>query len=137
MRLKSCLAGLVAVFALSSALAAPEECPVKSNEMDDIVAVLSKAPNCDSAMKIFEACEFGTSADVHFGAVVEKTCEADFLSRLRPPQKKAYASQLRRCDAKYRNEEGTMYRSFTAFCRAEVSQRYSRQALKAAGPKAR
>ena len=35
------------------------------------------------------------------------------------------------CDRKYRNESGTMYRSFTAFCRAEVAQRYSRQARKA------
>jgi hypothetical protein len=83
MLLKFCLAGLAAVFALSSALAAPEECPAKSNQMDDIIAVLNKAPSCDSAMKIFEACEFGTSADVHFGAVVEKTCEADFLSGAR------------------------------------------------------
>jgi hypothetical protein len=34
------------------------------------------------------------------------------------------------CDRKYANEQGTMYRSFTVFCRAEVAQRYSRQALK-------
>jgi hypothetical protein len=36
------------------------------------------------------------------------------------------------CDRKYQNEEGTMYRSFTAFCRAELAQRFSRQAGKAA-----
>jgi len=40
---------------------------------------------------------------------------------------------MRACDRKYRNESGTMYLSFTAFCRAEVAQRYSRQALKAEG----
>ena len=33
-------------------------------------------------------------------------------------------------DRKYRNESGTMYISFTAFCRAEVAQRYSQRALK-------
>jgi hypothetical protein len=41
---------------------------------------------------------------------------------------------MRFCDRKYQNEEGTMYRSFTAFCRAEVAQRFSRQAGKAAAP---
>jgi hypothetical protein len=41
---------------------------------------------------------------------------------------------MRVCDRKYRNEEGTMYRSFTAFCRAEVAQRYSQKARKVAGP---
>ena len=38
------------------------------------------------------------------------------------------------CDRKYRNESGTMYRSATAFCRAEVAQRYSQKALKQASP---
>jgi hypothetical protein len=36
------------------------------------------------------------------------------------------------CDRKYQNESGTMYRSFTAFCRAEVAQRHARRALKGA-----
>ena len=39
------------------------------------------------------------------------------------------------CDRKYRNKSGTMYRSATAFCRAQAAQRYSREALKAAGAK--
>ena len=38
------------------------------------------------------------------------------------------------CDHKYDNESGTMYRSFSAFCRAEVAQRYSRQARKTSRP---
>ena len=39
------------------------------------------------------------------------------------------------CDRKYRNKSGTMYISFTAFCRAEVAQRYSQQMRKAAKAK--
>ena len=77
-------------------------------------------------------CEYGASADVQFGAAVKEKCEADFLSRLKPPQKRAYQREMRVCDRKYRNQSGTMYISFAAFCRAEVAQRYSRQALKAA-----
>jgi hypothetical protein len=82
-------------------------------------------------MKVFVACEYGASGDVQFGAVVEKKCESDFLDRLKMPQKAAYQREIDVCDRKYRNQSGTMYISFTAFCRAEVAQRYSQRALKA------
>ena len=111
-----------------------EECPAKSTQFDDIVVALNEAPSCDRAMKIFEACEFGASGDVGLGAVVEKKCEGDFLARLKDPERHLYQREMRICDRKYRNEPGTMYLSFTAFCRAEVAQRYSRRALKAAQP---
>ena len=112
----------------------PEDCPAQSTMMDDIITELNEAQSCDRAMKVLEACEYGTSGDMRFGAVVEKKCEADFLGQLKEPQALIYQRELRRCDRKYQNGQGTMYRSFTAFCRAEVAQRYSRQALKAAKP---
>lgn len=133
MLFKSCLAGLAVLVAAGAAQAFSEECPAISSQMDDVLAALNKAPSCDRAMKVFEACEYGSSGDVHFGAVVEQKCEADFLGRLKAPQKLIYRREMRACDRKYRNESGTMYLSFTAFCRAEVAQRYSRQALKAEG----
>jgi hypothetical protein len=126
------ITSLVAILGLAAASARAEDCPAKSTMMDDIIAALNEAPGCDRAMKVFEACEYGTSGDIRFGAVVEKKCEADFLARLTAPQRQSYQRQMRLCDLKYRNKEGTMYRSFTAFCRAEVAQRYSRRALKAA-----
>jgi hypothetical protein len=133
MRSRFWMAGLVVILWFTAASAWAEDCPAKSHMMDDIVVALNKAPNCDRALKIFEACEFGTSGDIRFGAVVEKKCERDFLGRLKGPQKLIYQHEMRVCDRKYRNEEGTMYRSFTAICRAEVARRYSRRALKAAG----
>lgn len=136
MRLRSCLAGLALVLWGGAAHAA-EECPAKSTSMEDIVAVLNAAPSCDRAMKLFEACAYGASGDVQFGEAVEKKCEADFGGQLKPPQKLSYQRALGACDRKYRNKSGTMYISATAFCRAEVAQRYSQRALKAAGPKAR
>jgi hypothetical protein len=111
-----------------------ETCPAKSTMMDDIIAVLDQAPSCERAMKVFEACEYGTSGDIRFGAIVEKKCEGDFLARLTDPGKRHYQREMRVCDQKYRNESGTIYRSFTAYCRADVAQRYSRQALKTAQP---
>ena len=48
-------------------------------------------------------------------------------------RKQAYQREMRVCDRKYRNKSGTMYLSFTAFCRAEVAQRHSQRALKTGG----
>jgi hypothetical protein len=130
---KSRAAALAVVLALSAGDASAADCPAKSTSMDDIVAALNASPGCDAAMKVFEACEYGASGDVDLGAVVEKKCEADFLARLKVSEKLSYQRQLRVCDRKYRNQSGTMYLSFTAFCRAEVAQRHSHAALKAAG----
>ena len=62
-----------------------EACPAKSTMMDDVIAALNEAPSCDRARKVFEACEYGTSGDIQFGAVVEKKCEGDFVARLKDP----------------------------------------------------
>ena len=59
MLLRSCLAVPAVLLMLGTARAATEECPAKSTQMDDIIAELQKAPSCNRAMKIFEACEYG------------------------------------------------------------------------------
>ena len=136
MALKTCVAGLVLLLAAAAAHAA-EECPAKSAGMEEILSVLNGAPSCERAMKLFEACAYGASGDVQFGAAVEKKCEAEFFGRLKPPQSPSYRRELRICDGKYRSRSGTMYLSATAFCRAGVAQRYARQASKSAGGAAR
>jgi hypothetical protein len=120
---------------LIAAPARAEDCPAKSTQSDDVVASLKQAKSCDAAMKVFQACQYGASGDVEFGEVVEKKCEADFLDKADASKKQAYKRELGVCDRKYRNQSGTMYISFTAFCRAEVAQRYSQAVRKAAGAK--
>jgi hypothetical protein len=129
---KSILAGMAVILSFSAGPALASICLGKSMTLDETIDAINAAPGCARAMKLFEACEYSTSGDIHLGAAVEKKCERDFLAGLKQPQKLLYRRQMRVCDRKYRNEEGTMYRSFTAFCRAEVAQRYSRRALKAA-----
>jgi hypothetical protein len=127
---------LAAIVSIAATPALSAVCMDKSMTQDGIVETINARRGCAGAMKVFRECAYTASGDIALGAAVEKKCEADFLSGLRGAQKKTYASQLKRCDDKYRNESGTMYRSFTAFCRAEVAQRYSQTALKA-GQKAR
>src|SRR5436305_8251990 len=132
MRTNSILAIPAIVLALGVAPLRAEVCPAKSNSIDDVIAAVNAAPSCDRAMKVFGSCQSGASADVQFGAAVEKKCEGDFLAQLKPPQTRAYQQELQVCDNRHQNQAGTMYLSFNAFCRARVAQHYSQQALKVA-----
>ena len=114
---------LAVILSFTVAPAWAEDCPAKSTGMDDIIAAVN------GALKVAEACAYGASADVQFGAAVEKKCEGDFLAGLKAPRKQAYARKMGVCDRKYRNQSGTMYLSAAAFCRAEVARRYSQKAL--------
>jgi hypothetical protein len=125
---------LAVILSLVAGPAFAAVCLDTSMTPSEIIEVIDAASGCDRGMKIFEECSLGTSGDIQLGAAVEKKCEGGFLGKLTAPQKRAYQRELGICDRKYRNQSGTMYRSFTAFCRAEVAQRYQHQALKAAGP---
>jgi hypothetical protein len=138
---KRCRAVLLAVLAVVLPVAAAPAramvCMDKSMTLDQVADTISAQKSCESAMKVFRDCELTASGDVQLGAAVEKKCEADFKPGLNAAQAQAYKREMRVCDGKYRNKSGTMYLSFTAFCRAEVARRYSQRALKAAGRKAR
>ncbi|WP_369720229.1 hypothetical protein AB8Z38_23885 [Bradyrhizobium sp. LLZ17] len=141
------VAALAVVLSLAGTPARAMVCMEKSMTLDEVVDTISAQKGCESAMKVFRDCELTASGDVQLGAAVERKCEADFKPGLNKPrlnkpsldaaQAQSYRREMRVCDSKYRNKSGTMYLSFTAFCRAEVAQRYSQRALKAAGQKAR
>jgi hypothetical protein len=131
MRLGSGMAVLAVICSVAAPPAFAAVCMHKSMTRDEIAAAISTTRGCEKAMAIFKDCQLSTSGDIALGAAVEKKCEAGFLARLTAAKKIAYRREMGECDRKYANEDGTMYRSFTAFCRAEISQRYSRQALKA------
>lgn len=134
---KSCLTVVAVVLSVAAHPARAMVCMDKSMTLDGVADTISAQNGCESAMKVFRDCELTASGDVELGAAVEKKCEADFKSGLNAAERQAYKREMRACDIKYRNKSGTMYLSFTAFCRAEVAQRYSQRALKAAGQKAR
>jgi hypothetical protein len=125
---------LAVILSLGASPALAVVCQDTSMSLDEVVDVIKAAHGCAGAMKIFKECSLGTSGDIRMGEAVENKCESDFLDKLKAPQKQAYQREMTVCDRKYRNESGTMYRSFTAFCRAEISQRYSARTLKAASP---
>jgi hypothetical protein len=131
------LAVLAVVLSVAGTPARAMVCMDKSMTLDEVADTISAQKGCERAMKVFRDCELTASGDVELGAAVEKKCEADFKPGLNAAQRQAYQREMRVCDGKYRSKSGTMYLSFTAFCRAEVAQHYSQRALKAAGRKAR
>jgi hypothetical protein len=135
MTLKSCLAGMPVILLLGAGPAFAAVCLDKSMTIDEIVEAINATSGCSPAMKLATDCQLGTGGDTQLGAAVEKKCEADFLNTANASKKQAYKRELGVCDRKYRNQSGTMYISFTAFCRAEVAQRYAKEMRKAAGAK--
>jgi hypothetical protein len=133
MTAKTVFAGAALILSLGVGPALASICQGKSMTLDETVDAIKATRGCEGAMKRFQDCAYTASGDVDLGAAVEKKCEGDFLAGLRAPQKAAYQREMQACDRKYQNESGTMYLSFTAFCRAMVAQRYSRQAIKASG----
>jgi hypothetical protein len=122
----------VSLLALATApAAAAPECPTR--EGDKILELLDQAPTCGRSLALFQACSYGAGGDVGLSEVVIRKCEGDFLTRLGKSQRQAYDRQQKRCARKYQNQSGSMYRSFEAFCSANVAKDYSRRFAK--GPK--
>jgi hypothetical protein len=117
---------LLAAPAANAAPKDPKECTAIGEGPGAREDLIRKAPSCEAAMEQFEACAYGASGDTGLGQIARE----NFLPRLGKPQRAAYHAAIKRCNRKYRNESGTMYRSFEAFCRAEVAQKYSRRAKK-------
>ena len=121
------LALVLAATYCAPSLAAELECPAKSLAYDDIIAAISAAPDCARADRVMNACRFNASGDVGLAKAVEDKCGPTFLAKLSRRERRAYAAKGARCLSKYAAEEGTMYVSFAATCKAEVAVDYARK----------
>jgi hypothetical protein len=110
-----------------AAMAAGEDCPAEDGA--EIEQLLADAPSCDQSMALFRICALGASGDIALGAIVRQRCEGDFLDKLSRVERRRYDRWITFCERRYRNEPGTMYRSFEAFCTATVAQAYARRAV--------
>lgn len=125
----------VTAFVLAAGPAPAEECPASG--LDAVEKVLREAPTCSRSLQLFRACALGASGDLQLGAAVTGRCEKDFLGTLKGAERKSYDRAKVRCAVKHRKESGTMYRSFEAFCGAQLAEKYARRPHKAAGTRRR
>ena len=125
-----CLAAMGLLAAVARAAPKPaetQECPIEELTHEAREKVIRSAPSCDQALELFGLCSTQSTQDIPLGAIVRERCEARFLSRLTPAQRRAYEQGQKRCARKYRHEWGTMYRSFEALCGAQLAQTYARR----------
>ena len=115
-------------------LASAADCPVASMAPSEVEKLIAAAPGCEQGLKIFESCGMGGMSDVILGGVVIGKCEAVFEGKLSAAQKRSYDRALTACDRKYAKEQGSEYRSLTAFCSAAAAGRMAKQFSKAAPP---
>jgi len=95
------------------------------SDADALSAALEKAGSCRAAFAKFSACAWGSSADLAFGDIVVKVCEGAFVAKLTAAGKANYAAEAALCAYEHARQDGTMYRSMEALCRAEVAQRFA------------
>jgi hypothetical protein len=115
---------LVFLVMMSFSAASAAECPAASTE--DVLSALRSARSCRGAAQTYKACTRATTQDVEFAEVVVGKCETGFLARLTSKQRDSYRRQMSRCERKYARQTGTMYRSFEASCRVNVTLRFAR-----------
>jgi uncharacterized protein YecT (DUF1311 family) len=120
--LRLVLAATLAPFAASTAMA-DEAC--FGSDAEALSTALEKAGSCRAAFAKFSECSSGSSADLKFGDIVVKVCQGDFLSKLTAAGKANYAEEAALCAYEHARQDGTMYRSMEALCRAEVAQRFA------------
>lgn len=117
---------LSALFVNASAFAL--ECPVKSpddNYLGKVAAAIKAADSCDDGADLAEACALGASGDVATTAAASEKCSLDFWTKLNDADRKTFTGLQAKCDAKYKNMQGTMYLSANAFCHLSVARLYS------------
>jgi hypothetical protein len=115
------------VLALSAVLllavpARAQDCPAEGSGWEGREDAVRKAPTCNEALKVAESCAYGATGDTGLTNIVIEKCQAVFLTKLSKSQRRTYDRAIKHCDDKYRNQSGTMYRSFSAFCRAILAR---------------
>jgi hypothetical protein len=99
-----------------------KDCPKQGFTHEAREEAVRKAPSCRESLDVMEACAYTATGDVSLGEIVREKCEAGFLTKLSKAQRRTYDRAIKHCDEKYKNESGTMYRSFSAFCRATLAR---------------
>src|ERR1700690_4246442 len=94
-------------------------------------ALVRQAATCDKAMALFEGCAFGGSGDINLGQIATTKCEVGFLKKLSKAQRRGYDREMKSCNDKYKEEEGTLSRAIVAGCRANLAQSYAHKFDKA------
>jgi hypothetical protein len=94
--------------------------------MDAVVSKVRAEPGCARAYHLAEVCQFGTSGDNQLADIVQSKCEPSFLPAASAKTRAAYRTALAKRDRIAERNEGTMYMSFAAICRAGAARDFAK-----------
>src|SRR3954471_21271842 len=81
-----------------------KDCPVENFTAEAKESAFRKAPRCQQALEVMQACAYGATGDRGLADALQERCEPEFVGKLSKAQKKAYDREQKRCDAKYAKE---------------------------------
>jgi hypothetical protein len=121
--------GMTAALFVAGEAWAAQTCPVTDKDVeraasyaDAVTRLVRGASSCQKAYQLLESCSFGTSGDNELADLVQSKCEPMFLPSAARSVKDAYKKAQKNCDKIAERNEGTMYQSFAAICRARASR---------------
>jgi uncharacterized protein len=95
---------------------------------------LANSRSCQSALKTYRDCTWGSSADTGFSAIVVGKCEQDFIKKLNAAEMQNYADRMQLCAYRYSMVQGTLYMSIAATCQADLAASFAANPSKARTP---
>ena len=116
---------VAAVLTVLATAARAMDCPAEMSDYEARENAVRKAATCKQSLEVMSACSYGASGDTGLGEALRERCEPEFLPRLSKAQRRVYNQEQKRCTNKYVNKSGSMYVSFSAFCRAESMVKYA------------
>ena len=115
---------VVSIIIVFTANFAQAKCPVEGFGGEQILNAVENAKTCEEASSVAKNCAYGSSFDVATTSIAILKCEQDF-EVYAAPLGRAYNTLIAECSKKYEDQQGTMYRSFAAFCALSVAEFFS------------
>lgn len=87
------------------------------NQPEVFISLIEKAESCYAAQELASACAYGSSLDIQTAGAAYGVCEAE-LAKTNPSKELTdlLAGMKNKCNEKYADAQGTMYRSMNSFC---------------------
>ncbi len=105
-----------------------EDCPVEfpgESYSDKVVSLIENTTSCWAATKLADICAIGATADYYTTVAARAKCALDYKGKLTPEDQKILTALHKKCEAKYKGQQGSMYLSGESFCHLNVDRLFS------------
>lgn len=105
--------------------AEPVDCPDWTIEV--VHKRADQAQTCEDAHRVLRQCAAGGTSDGALATTVVEKCEAEFLARLKPSEKRTYNRRHDACAEGNRSEKGSLGLSLRAICAADNARAFAKR----------